>query len=184
MKFPGRSRWGLGVLSGDDGAWGQSPEVVGWDGALAPHGVKEEGGSSSGPGPTEGGGFRPGALGRGLLGSRAAQAFAFARKGVTRAGSRPHRASGPCPPRGVWLASGSSRKSGHRGCFRAQRAALSSRSWGSPAADTGLPRAPQSPRGAGGLLVSREASPVPAATLLRGGSSNVTLLLRTADVGG
>lgn len=59
----------------------------------------------------------------------------------------------------------------------------SSRSWGSPGADARPSKAPQSPRGAGGLLVSRGASPAPAATWLRRGHSNVTLLLGSVDAG-
>lgn len=54
----------------------------------------------------------------------------------------------------------------------------------SPAADGRLSRAPQSPRGAVVLLVSREALPAPAARWLGRGPSNVTLLLHTVDVGG
>lgn len=51
--------------------------------ASAPRSMKEEGGNSSRPVLAVGGGFRPGALGRGLLGSSAV--WAFARKGVVSA---------------------------------------------------------------------------------------------------
>ena len=71
-----------------------------------------------------------------------------------------------------------------RGGRREGRATHSSRSWGSPGADARLSKAPQSPRGAGGLLVSRGASPAPAATWLGRGRSNVTLLLGSMDAGG
>ena len=64
-----------------------------------------------------------------------------------------------------------------------ERATHSSRSWGSPGADARPSKAPQSPRGAGGLLVSRGASPAPAATWLGSGGSNVTLLLGSVDTG-
>lgn len=56
------------------------------------------------------------------------------------------------------------------------RATHSSRSWVSPAADGRLSRAPLV------LLVSREASPAPAARWLGRGPSNVTLLLHTVDL--
>ena len=51
--------------------------------ASAPRSMKEEGGSSCRPVLAVGGSFRPGALGRGLLGSSAV--WAFARKGVVSA---------------------------------------------------------------------------------------------------
>lgn len=71
-----------------------------------------------------------------------------------------------------------------RGGRREGRATHSPRSWGSPGADARLSKAPQSPRGAGGLLVSRGASPAPAATWLGRGRSNVTLLLGSVGAGG